>query len=164
MRPAGTSLTTNKWTTEKAGQVLTGMQDFAVTFALGYGPQRKAARIGAREVNPIGVKAPMTKLFSRFAKDESGVTAIEYGLIATLIGVAIIVEASLSFVGLGVQPPAPSWGTMLADARSYIFSGQWWIALFPGLAICLTVVGFNLLGDALRDLLDPRGSARAAFI
>jgi peptide/nickel transport system permease protein len=84
---------------------------------------------------------------------------------ATLfIGVAIIVEASLSFVGLGVQPPAPSWGTMLADARSYIFSGQWWIALFPGLAICLTVVGFNLLGDALRDLLDPRGSARAAFI
>jgi peptide/nickel transport system permease protein len=84
---------------------------------------------------------------------------------ATLfIGVAIIVEASLSFVGLGVQPPAPSWGTMLADARNYIFSGQWWIALFPGLAICLTVVGFNLLGDALRDLLDPRGGARAAFI
>jgi peptide/nickel transport system permease protein len=84
---------------------------------------------------------------------------------ATLfIGVAIIVEASLSFVGLGVQPPAPSWGTMLADARNYIFSGQWWIALFPGLAICLTVVGFNLLGDAMRDLLDPRGGARAAFI
>jgi peptide/nickel transport system permease protein len=80
------------------------------------------------------------------------------------IGVAIIVEASLSFVGLGVQPPAPSWGTMLADARNYIFSGEWWIALFPGVAICLTVVGFNLLGDALRDLLDPRGGARAAFI
>jgi peptide/nickel transport system permease protein len=84
---------------------------------------------------------------------------------ATLfVGVAIIVEASLSFVGLGVQPPAPSWGTMLADARNYIFSGEWWIALFPGLAICLTVVGFNLIGDALRDLLDPRGRARAAFI
>jgi peptide/nickel transport system permease protein len=84
---------------------------------------------------------------------------------ATLfIGVAIIVEASLSFVGLGVQPPAPSWGTMLADARRYIFSGEWWIALFPGIAICLTVVGFNLLGDALRDLLDPRGGARATFI
>lgn len=84
---------------------------------------------------------------------------------ATLfVGVAIIVEASLSFVGLGVQPPTPSWGTMLADARNYIFSGEWWIALFPGVAICLTVVGFNLLGDALRDLLDPRGRARAAFI
>jgi peptide/nickel transport system permease protein len=84
---------------------------------------------------------------------------------ATLfIGVAIIVEASLSFVGLGVQPPAPSWGTMLADARNYIFSGEWWIALFPGLAICFTVIGFNLLGDALRDLFDPRGGARSGFI
>jgi peptide/nickel transport system permease protein len=84
---------------------------------------------------------------------------------ATLfVGVAIIVEASLSFVGLGVQPPTPSWGTMLADARNYIFSGEWWIALFPGLAICLTVIGFNLVGDALRDVLDPRGRARAAFI
>jgi peptide/nickel transport system permease protein len=84
---------------------------------------------------------------------------------ATLfIGVAIIVEASLSFVGLGVQPPAPSWGTMLADGRNYVFSGQWWIAVFPGLAICTTVIGFNLIGDALRDLLDPRGGVRAAFI
>src|SRR4051794_19428988 len=74
---------------------------------------------------------------------------------ATLfIGVAVIVEASLSFVGLGVQPPAPSWGTMLSDARNYIFSGEWWIALFPGLAICITVIAFNLIGDALRDLLD----------
>ncbi|MEA2934178.1 MAG: peptide/nickel transport system permease protein [Variibacter sp.] len=84
---------------------------------------------------------------------------------ATLfIGVAVIVEASLSFVGLGVQPPAPSWGTMLADARNYIFSGEWWIALFPGLAICITVVAFNLIGDTLRDLLDPRAGVRSGFI
>lgn len=84
---------------------------------------------------------------------------------ATLfIGVAVIVEASLSFVGLGVQPPAPSWGTMLSDARNYIFSGEWWIALFPGLAICITVVAFNLIGDALRDLLDPRAGIRSGFI
>jgi len=84
---------------------------------------------------------------------------------ATLfIGVAVIVEASLSFVGLGVQPPAPSWGTMLADARNYIFSGEWWIALFPGLAICITVVAFNLMGDTLRDLLDPRAGIRSGFI
>ncbi len=84
---------------------------------------------------------------------------------ATLfVGVAIIVEASLSFVGLGVQPPTPSWGTMLADARNYIFSGEWWVAVFPGLAICATVVGFNLLGDALRDLLDPRGGAKSTFV
>lgn len=84
---------------------------------------------------------------------------------ATLfIGVAVIVEASLSFVGLGVQPPAPSWGTMLSDARNYIFSGEWWIALFPGLAISITVVAFNLIGDTLRELLDPRAGVRSGFI
>jgi peptide/nickel transport system permease protein len=76
---------------------------------------------------------------------------------ATLfIAVSIIVEASLSFVGLGVQPPKPSWGTMLADARSYVFSGEWWLPVFPGVAISMTVIGFNLLGDALREVLDPR--------
>src|ERR1051326_17579 len=68
---------------------------------------------------------------------------------------AIISEASLSFLGLGVPPGIPSWGTMLADSRSYI-STAWWLALFPGLAIFLTVLGINLLGDGVRDLLDPR--------
>jgi len=68
---------------------------------------------------------------------------------------AIISEASLSFLGLGVPPEIPTWGTMLADARIYI-STAWWLALFPGLCIFLTVLGINLLGDALRDLLDPR--------
>jgi peptide/nickel transport system permease protein len=76
---------------------------------------------------------------------------------ATLfIAIGIIVEASLSFIGLGVQPPKPSWGTMLADARGYVFSGEWWLPVFPGLAISFSVIGFNLLGDALRDVLDPR--------
>ncbi len=76
---------------------------------------------------------------------------------ATLfVAIGIIVEASLSFIGLGVQPPKPSWGTMLADARGYVFSGEWWLPVFPGLAISVTVIGFNLLGDGLRDLLDPR--------
>lgn len=79
---------------------------------------------------------------------------------ATLfVAIGIIVEASLSFVGLGVQPPKPSWGTMLADARGYVFSGEWWLPVFPGLAISFAVIGFNLLGDALRDLLDPRKTA-----
>ena len=73
-----------------------------------------------------------------------------------LIAVGIVVEASLSFVGLGVEPPAPSWGNMLADARQFIYSGAWWTYVFPGLAISITVIGFNLLGDALRDQLDPR--------
>jgi len=68
---------------------------------------------------------------------------------------AIISEASLSFLGVGVPPEIPTWGTMLADARIYI-STAWWLALFPGLCIFLTVLGINLLGDALRDLLDPR--------
>ncbi len=68
---------------------------------------------------------------------------------------AIISEASLSFLGLGVPPHIPTWGTMLADGRAYI-STAWWLALFPGLSIFLTVLGINLLGDALRDIFDPR--------
>jgi peptide/nickel transport system permease protein len=68
---------------------------------------------------------------------------------------SIIAEASLSFLGVGVPPDIPTWGTMLADARIYI-STAWWLPLFPGLCIFVTVLGINLLGDALRDLLDPR--------
>jgi peptide/nickel transport system permease protein len=68
---------------------------------------------------------------------------------------SIIAEASLSFLGVGVPPEIPTWGTMLADARIYISTG-WWLALFPGLCIFITVLGINLLGDGLRDLLDPR--------
>ncbi len=75
---------------------------------------------------------------------------------SVLIGIGIIIEASLSFIGLGVQPPTPSWGGMLADARSLAFSDEWWVATWPGLAIFLTVIGFNLVGDALRTVLDPR--------
>ena len=68
---------------------------------------------------------------------------------------SIIAEASLSFLGVGVPPEIPTWGTMLADARMYI-STSWWLPLFPGLCIFITVLGINLLGDALRDILDPR--------
>jgi peptide/nickel transport system permease protein len=78
-----------------------------------------------------------------------------------LLAIGIIIEASISFVGLGVQPPAPSWGNMLADARNYLFSGEWWLSVFPGAAISVTVVAFNLLGDGLRDALDPRHTASA---
>lgn len=77
-----------------------------------------------------------------------------------LVAIGIVIEASISFVGLGVQPPQPSWGTMLSDARSAIYSGEWWLPVFPGLAISLTVIGFNLLGDAVRELFDPRSEAR----
>jgi len=75
---------------------------------------------------------------------------------ATLnLGTAILVAAGLGFLGLGVQPPTPEWGTMLGEGRSYIFSA-WYVATFPGIAIFLAVLGFNLLGDGLRDALDPR--------
>ena len=78
-----------------------------------------------------------------------------------LLAIGIIIEASVSFVGLGVQPPTPSWGNMLADARNYLMSGEWWISVFPGAAISVAVVGFNLLGDGLRDRLDPRHATAA---
>jgi len=68
---------------------------------------------------------------------------------------SIIAEASLSFLGVGVPPEMPTWGTMLADSRIYI-STAWWLPLFPGLCIFITVLGINLMGDALRDILDPR--------
>lgn len=73
-----------------------------------------------------------------------------------LIANAIIAEASLSFLGLGVQPPHPSWGGMLADARTYVQSGEWWLTVFPGILIFLTVCSLNILGDFLRDILDTR--------
>jgi ABC-type dipeptide/oligopeptide/nickel transport system permease subunit len=71
----------------------------------------------------------------------------------------ILSEAGLSFLGLGIQPPLASWGGMLADARPYLGSLPWW-GIFPGVALALTVLGFNLFGDGLRDLLDPRLRAR----
>ncbi|HEX9107301.1 MAG TPA: oligopeptide ABC transporter permease, partial [Longimicrobiales bacterium] len=75
---------------------------------------------------------------------------------ATLgIGNTIVMEAGLSFLGLGVQPPTPSWGSMVSDGRQNLI-GAWWVATFPGLVIVLTVLAFNLVGDALRDALDPR--------
>lgn len=69
----------------------------------------------------------------------------------------VLMEATLSFLGLGVQPPFPSWGTMLSSGRDYL-SNAWWLATFPGIAILLAVLGVNLLGDGLRDHLDKRGA------
>jgi dipeptide transport system permease protein len=71
------------------------------------------------------------------------------------ISSAVLDAAALGFLGLGAQPPTPEWGTMLADARQYIDSA-WWVVTFPGLAILVTVLAFNLLGDGLRDALDPK--------
>lgn len=73
----------------------------------------------------------------------------------------IILESFLSFLGLGIQPPTPSWGAMLGEGRVYVFT-HWWLATFPGLAIFVTTLGINLFGDGLRDLLDPHRSLSAA--
>jgi len=68
----------------------------------------------------------------------------------------ILAEAALSFLGLGVPPSVPTWGSMLAESREQLIAKKWWLAIFPGLAIVLTVLSFNIMGDWLRDFLDPR--------
>jgi peptide/nickel transport system permease protein len=75
------------------------------------------------------------------------------------VGFAILSTSSLSFIGLGAQPPSPEWGTMLSTARNY-FRDAWWYITFPGVALTLTVFAFNVLGDGLQDALDPRSSRR----
>jgi ABC-type dipeptide/oligopeptide/nickel transport system permease subunit len=76
-------------------------------------------------------------------------------LATTHLGVAIVIEAALGFLGVGVPPPTATWGNMLADSITGLVP-QWWLVLFPGLAITVTVLAFNLLGDGIRDTLDPR--------
>jgi ABC-type dipeptide/oligopeptide/nickel transport system permease subunit len=81
-------------------------------------------------------------------------------VLATLeIAAAILLESTLSFLGVGVPPPTPTWGSMIAEGRPYVELG-WWTVTFPGLAIMLTVLAVNLLGDVLRDRLDPKFSNR----
>lgn len=75
------------------------------------------------------------------------------------LGLAVLTEAGLSFLGLGIAPPAPTWGKMLADAQTFLALAPW-LAILPGFAIALTVFGFNMLGDGLRDVLDPREASR----
>ena len=77
-------------------------------------------------------------------------------MVATLrVAWVILMEASLSFLGLGVEPPAPAWGTIISEGRRFI-NTQWWISTFPGIAVLLTALGINLIGEGLRDALDPR--------
>jgi peptide/nickel transport system permease protein len=76
------------------------------------------------------------------------------------LGTVLLTGGSLSFIGLGAQPPAPEWGSLLATGRNYLATA-WWLAIFPGLAMAVTVAGFNLLGDGLRDVLDPRRGREA---
>jgi peptide/nickel transport system permease protein len=76
--------------------------------------------------------------------------------VSLTLGYAILNAAGLSFIGLGVRPPTAEWGIMVADGASFIVSGEWWVALFPGLALMAAVFCFNLMGDGLRDIVDPQ--------
>ena len=100
------------------------------------------------------VGAPSTRILFRHILPNS----LSPIMVAGTLGVAtaILEIAALGFLGLGQQPPYPEWGAMLADSVKYLTSGAWWVLVFPGIAIMLTVLGLNLLGDGLRDALDPR--------
>jgi ABC-type dipeptide/oligopeptide/nickel transport system permease subunit len=99
----------------------------------------------------IGVSTPRILLFHVLPN------AVAPMIVISTLGVAgvILTESTLSFLGLGVRVPNPSWGTMIDIGRNYLPTGKWWYAIFPGLTIMLTVLGFNFLGDGLRDALDP---------
>lgn len=100
----------------------------------------------------IGV-APIVILFKHVLPNGLSPLIVQ----ATLnIASAVLEAAALGFLGLGAQPPRPEWGAMLSDSYKFLTVGAWWPVLFPGLAIMFTVLGFNLLGDGLRDALDPR--------
>jgi peptide/nickel transport system permease protein len=92
-------------------------------------------------------------LFSQILPNVMPIMVVQMSL---TMGYAVLNAAGLSFIGLGVRPPTPEWGIMVADGAGYIVSGEWWIALFPGLALMLAVFCFNLLGDGLRDIADPQ--------
>lgn len=100
------------------------------------------------------VGSPSTRILFRHVFPNSLSPILVQGTLG--IAAAILEIAALGFLGLGQQPPYPEWGAMLADSVKYLTSGAWWVLTFPGLAIMLTVLGFNLLGDGLRDALDPR--------
>lgn len=99
---------------------------------------------------------PWRLMFRHILPNAASVVIIQ---ITLDVGFAILSTSSLSFIGLGAQPPSPEWGTMLSTARNY-FRDAWWYITFPGVALTLTVFAFNVLGDGLQDALDPRSSRR----
>lgn len=124
----------------------------------GYARIARAAVLALQEreyvsaARAVGAK-PMRVLFRHILPNGISPLVVQ----ATLnLATAVLEAAALGFLGLGAQPPQPEWGAMLSDSYKFLTIGAWWPVLFPGLAIMLTVLGFNLLGDGLRDALDPR--------
>jgi peptide/nickel transport system permease protein len=108
---------------------------------------------GFIEAARLGGNGEMRILLAQILPNTMPLLAVQMSL---TMGYAILNAAGLSFIGLGISPPTPEWGIMVAEGASNIISGEWWVALFPGLALMLAVFCFNLLGDGLRDLIDPR--------
>ena len=96
------------------------------------------------------------KTIRKIFGNKKGATAIEYGLIAAGIALAIITEATLSFLGSGMPDTMPSLGTLIRIGNNYLFAGEWWIVAFPGIALAGLILSINLLGDWLRDALNPK--------
>jgi len=96
---------------------------------------------------------PLRIIFRHLLPNSLGPVYVQGSLNA---GWAVLIAASLSYLGLGVQLPTPEWGVMIARGSRYITTGEWWMAIFPGMAIFLIVLGFNLLGDGLQDVFDPK--------
>lgn len=128
-----------------------------VTGWVSYGRLVRADVIAQREKEYVEAALALGQRDSRIISRHILPNVLPTVIVIASLGIAnmIIAESSLTFMGLGVEPDIPTWGSMLADGRGYITSA-WWLATFPGMAIMLTVLSVNLLGDCLRDMLDPR--------
>lgn len=151
----------------KIGPVtIDNMLKIMVVIAVTYSPRfaRVMRGVVLREVNEDYVDAAKTAgaSESRILTKEIFVNTIPPIMVqaSLMMATTVLTSASLSFLGLGLQPPRPSLGIMLNEARDYLFLGAWWYAVVPGVFISLAILGFNLLGDGLRDSLDPRQARR----
>ena len=139
-----------------------GLDKAMIAIGIEYSPQMARVMRGSvlyiKEMEYIeaqkAIGSSNTRIIFRHVLPNSLSPVIVYGTL--MMAGAILDAAALGFLGLGAQPPSPEWGAMLSESRFYIVSGSWWAATFPGIAIVIAVLGLNLLGDGLRDILDPR--------
>ena len=139
-----------------------GLDKAMVAIGIVYTPQMariiRSSVLYIREMEYIEVQKAVgssnLRIIFRHVIPNSVAPVIVYGTL--MLATAILDAAALGFLGLGAQPPTPEWGAMLSKSYQYIVSGAWWAATFPGIAILFSVLSLNLLGDGLRDILDPR--------
>jgi len=139
-----------------------GLSKAMVAIGIVYAPQMariiRSSVLYIKEMEYIEVQKAIGssnwRVIFRHVLPNSIAPVIVYGTL--MLATAILDCAALGFLGLGAQPPTPEWGAMLSKSYNYIVSGAWWAATFPGIAILFSVLGLNLLGDGLRDILDPR--------